>query len=176
MNFNINQIVSADELSIDINLIKKKLAVCQEIIVFKDNQPQFIISSLNSSSDTGENKINRAVNKKMEMENKAEKGVKIGKLVQETMRKLCYNNILTIEELEKLSSEKYSCDTFNLNFPVLKLYNPTLSFDEQKRDSKGYNRYYSFSLTVNGRQYLLCSQWIENLHRQKYEEWLEKWL
>jgi hypothetical protein len=176
VNFNINQIVSAEELSLDIELLKKKLDICPELIVFKDNQPQFVISSLNIASDTIEKTKSQIANKKTKPRNNISDKDKIGKIAQETMRKIFYQNILPKEELTNLTDEKYSLDTFNLNFPVLKLYNPMVSFDEQKRDSKGYNRYYSFTLSAYGKQYLLCSQWIESLHRQKFEQWLKQWL
>lgn len=46
------------------------------------------------------------------------------------------------------------------------------TLDEAKRDAKGYNRYYDSAVNVNGKQYLICSQWIENLHKDKVETWI----
>lgn len=41
----------------------------------------------------------------------------------------------------------------------------------QKRDAHGYNRYYSERLKIAEKEYYLCSQWIENLHRDSFEKW-----
>lgn len=169
MEFNIEQIVTAEELFLDVEIIKSKLQQCPEILVFNNNQPQFLICTLSGTS--GSRRDGRTVTTSLG----AGKDMKIGALVKENMRKLCYQNVLSEEEVMNLTNPKYSSDTFNLSFPVLKEYDPTLPFDEQKRDAKGYNRYYNSPITVHSKQYLLCSQWVENLHRKQLEAWLEKW-
>lgn len=163
MEIDITKIVSAKELKLDLELIKSKLIEKEEIVVFENNQPQFIISSIDNFKN----------NKLQPPSNSAQtQSTKIGKYVQEMMRKLFFSNSLSDEKLTNLTSENYSKSMFNLSFPVLKEVNPSLPIDEQKRDSRGYNRYYDFTLQANGKQYLLCSQWVEHLHREKFENWV----
>jgi len=169
MEININKIVSADELSVDTNLILERLGETSEIFVFENNHPQFVIMSL----DSYYSRPNQQTVKIISVEDPSKE--KIGKLVQESLRKLFYKQRLPQDEIERLTSEEYSKTVFNLNFPVLKEYNSELAFDEQKRDAKGYNRYYSFTLSAYNKQYLVCSQWIEHLHREQYETWLSRW-
>lgn len=167
MEININKIVSAGELALDTHVIHNKLNEESEIIVFENNMPQFVIISLEKYSEKRQNTL--------PLQDKAQVPIlKIGKYVQESMRRLFYENKLTEDEIERLTSNSYSNNNFNLNFAVLKQYDPAIPFDEQKRDSKGYNRYYSFTLSAYGKQYLLCSQWVEYLHRDKFEVWLAK--
>lgn len=169
MEIDIKKIVSADELAIDTNIILERLDETSEIIVFENNHPQFVIMSLESYYSRPNQQIVKVVN----VEDPSKQ--KIGKLVQESLRRLFYQQHLPEDEIERLTSEEYSKNVFNLNFPVLKEYKSSLSFDEQKRDLKGYNRYYSFTLSAYGKQYLVCSQWIEHLHREQFETWLAKW-
>ena len=72
-----------------------------------------------------------------------------------------------------MTTSEYSAEVFNLNIPALKMVNKSQSLDEQKRDQRGYNRYYNFTLKAYGQEYLLCSQWVEYLHREKFEKWLQ---
>lgn len=169
MEINLSKIVPADELSIDTNLVLEKLRETQELVVFENNQPQFVIVSLSEFYK----RPNPSALNILTVEDSSKP--KIGKLAQESFRRLFYKQILPEEEVYQLTLAEYSNSVFNLNFPVLKEYNPAMSFDEQKRDANGYNRYYSFALSAYGKQYLLCSQWIEHLHREKLEHWLLKW-
>lgn len=184
MNFKMNQIASAESLALNTTILQDKLTETQSIIVFENNAPQFVILSIeeyermqhshpvhqssapiphiptlvptqNATQDTGD--------------------LKIGKFVKDTMRSLFACQSLPIEEINNLLSPDYSNQVFNLNFPVLKLYDPNIPFDKQKRDGNGYNRFYAFTLIHESSQYLLCSQWVEHLHRSYFEHWLEKW-
>lgn len=169
MEININKIVSADELALDTQIIHNKLNEESEIIVFENNMPQFVIISL-------ENYSGKKQNTSFPVHNETQfSSLKIGKYVQESMKRLFYEKKLNESEIERLTTNSYSNNIFNLNFAVLKKYDPAIPFDEQKRDTKGYNRYYSFMLSAYGNQYLLCSQWVEYLHREKFEDWLARW-
>lgn len=169
MDISINKIVPADEISIDTEIILERLRENPEIVVFEHNQPQFVIISLNEYYT----RPNPSVLKTITAHDPS--NIKIGKLVQETLRRMFYKGLLPEEEINRMCTAEYSNNSFNLNFPMLKEYNPEIPFDEQKRDQKGYNRYYSFTLSAYAKQYLLCSQWIEHLHREKFEEWLSIW-
>ncbi|WP_041139205.1 hypothetical protein [Beduini massiliensis] len=98
--------------------------------------------------------------------------VKIGKMMRGILTKLLQNNTFTEDELSQLLNANYSKEIFNLNFSVLKTVSSKETLDQAKRDTKGYNRYYDTAILVKGKKYLICSQWIENLHRVQAEQWL----
>lgn len=169
MEINISKIVSADEISADIKGIRSMVDEKGEMIVFDNNKPQFVILSLENyeriiSSDTAPG-------------SPAVYDVKIGKLVQDSFLKLVERDMLPQKEIELLCQLKYSNETFGLNFSMLKKFDPdpSVPIDIQKKDSNGYNRYYKYLIDIYNKQYLLCSQWNESLHRKKYLAWLEKW-
>lgn len=100
------------------------------------------------------------------------KELKIGKLVQTTMRDLFRNEKITMDEIEKKTQPDYSKQIFNANIPVLKEVPIDGNINELKRDDKNYPRYYSYTISIYGKDYLLSAQWIEHLHRAYYEKWL----
>ncbi|HPZ06189.1 MAG TPA: hypothetical protein PK423_09175, partial [Clostridiales bacterium] len=100
------------------------------------------------------------------------KELKIGKLVQTTMRDLFRNEKITMDEIEKMTQPDYSKQIFNANIPVLKEVPIDGNINELKRDDKNYPRYYSYTISIYGKDYLLSAQWIEHLHRAYYEKWL----
>ena len=169
MEISIDKIIGADEIFADTQKINNKLSEQSELIVFDNNRPQFVILSLT--------KYEELTNISSVSEQNDNEEIKIGKLVQNSIIKLIDRNLLPFEEIKLLCTLEYSNSTFGLNFPVLKEYDPDseLSIDMQKRDKNGYNRYYKFLLNIYGKQYLLCSQWVEGLHRKKYLDWLSKW-
>lgn len=100
------------------------------------------------------------------------KELKIGKLVQTTMRDLFRNEKITIDEIDKMTQPDYSKQIFNANIPVLKEVPIGGNIDELKRDTNNYPRYYSYTISIYGKDYLLSAQWFEHLHRAYYEKWL----
>ncbi|NLN42633.1 MAG: hypothetical protein GX160_11810 [Clostridiales bacterium] len=100
------------------------------------------------------------------------KELKIGKLVQTTMRELFRNEKISMDEIEKMTQPDYSKQIFNANIPVLKEVPIGGNIDELKRDDNNYPRYYSYTISIYGKDYLLSSQWFEHLHRTYYEKWL----
>ena len=169
MEINLNKIVSADEISADTQQIRLMADEKGEMIVFDNNKPQFVILSLES--------YERLISTDTSASSGTVYEVKIGKLVQDTFLKLVDKDMLPQKEIELLCELEYSNTTFGLNFAMLKEFDPDpdISIDMQKKDSKGYNRYYKYLIDIHNKQYLLCSQWNESLHRKKYLSWLEKW-
>jgi len=102
-----------------------------------------------------------------------ENEVKIGKMARTLISRFLQELVITDEELNLMKDENYSKEVFNLNFPVIKEVVKNIEFDQQKRDQKGYNRYYDTVISVRGKDYILCSQWVENLHKDAFEKWLE---
>lgn len=152
MEINTKYIISSKELSLNVPLIKKKLEQQDKIVVFEDNMPQFIILPVSATE--------------------ADEPMKIGEYVQTAMRGLFADNLISEEEIERLLTPEYSKSLFNLNFPILKEVDAGKPLTDQKRDSKGYNRYYNFTLLAFGKQYLLCSQWLDK-HYDGFENWYQ---
>ena len=100
--------------------------------------------------------------------------IKIGKMMKGILTKLIQNGMLSDEELLKLQNPEYSKQIMNLNFPVLKSLLDGQSSDEAKKDAKGYNRYYDAIVQYKNCRYLICSQWVDNLHRESVVEWIRK--
>lgn len=119
-------------------------------------------------------KINRKENTNIESMLKDEtlKELKIGKLVQTTMKDLFINEKIAMNEIEKMTEFEYSKQIFNSNIPVLKEVPIGGNINELKRDENNYPRYYSYTISIYGKDYLLSAQWVEHLHRAYYEKWL----
>lgn len=100
------------------------------------------------------------------------KELKIGKLVQRTMKLLFEEEKISPEEIDKMTQSDYSKQVFNANLPVLKEVPLGGNINELKKDANNYSRYYAYTISIYGKDYLLSSQWIENLHRSYYENWL----
>ena len=171
MEIQFNEMVPADELSLNPAPINDKLSQHPKIFVFDNNRPQFVIMSLEEYESLPQ------VPKKSQKPAPyaMDEDVKIGTLVQDAMRHLIQNDVLPDDEIRNLTDPIYCSKVFGLSFSVLKEYEPDKPFVEQKRDTKGYNRYYNFRLFKGDTSYLLCSQWVEGLHRQKFKIWLSQW-
>ena len=100
-----------------------------------------------------------------------EEVVRIGKKARNLIKFLIHEGMVDDDEFNLMQDEKYSKKVFNMNFPVLKEVRKDIDFKDQKKDKNGYNRYYDTILTFKGREYILCSQWVENLHREALENW-----
>lgn len=100
--------------------------------------------------------------------------VKIGKMMRGILGKTIQNGILNDEELIKLQDAEYSKKIMNLNFPVLKVVEENQLLADVKKDAKGYNRYYDSIVLYKGKQYVICSQWVENLHRESVTIWIRE--
>lgn len=100
------------------------------------------------------------------------KELKIGKLVQISMKRLFEEERLSEVEIEKMTKADYSKRVFNANFPILIEVPFGSDVKKLRKDGNAYDRYYATTLTIYGKQYLLSAQWYENLNRSYYESWL----
>jgi hypothetical protein len=119
----------------------------------------------NTSSRTQEAENNVKFENDIEM--------KIGKSARTLISRFLQEGIITKNEVLLMQESDYSKKVFNLNFPVIKEIDSNLDLDQQKKDQRGYNRYYDTIVQVYGKDYLLCSQWVENLHKAAFEKWIE---
>jgi hypothetical protein len=69
-----------------------------------------------------------------------------------------------------LEDERYSKNTFDINFPFLKKINWGTSLSDQRKVN-GYNRYWKDELLINGERYFVCSQWYDR-NKPKFIKWL----
>lgn len=93
--------------------------------------------------------------------------LKIGKLAQVVLRKLLENGAATDEEIGLMQTVDYSKKTFDLQYPLL--VDASSDFDAV--------RYYVKPLAINGKKYMLCSQWFEtsaNNDRPFLDKWIEE--
>lgn len=144
--------------------------------LFLRSYQMYNMFSNKSTGSTQAQKIMKTIKQDAEIEStltdKTLKELKIGKLVQTTMRDLFRNEKITIDEIDKMTQPDYSKQIFNANIPVLKEVPIDGNINELKRDDKNYPRYYSYTISIYGKDYLLSAQWIEHLHRAYYEKWL----
>ncbi|MDQ0059471.1 hypothetical protein [Paenibacillus harenae] len=88
--------------------------------------------------------------------------MKIGILVKSTFIRLVGDGLIDSNEVERLQLMDYSKRTFNINYPILKEYDATLSMSDQ-RNVNGYPRYYTDIYTIQEKRYLLCTIGWRNL-------------
>jgi len=89
---------------------------------------------------------------------------KIGQLARTRLRAALENFNFTETEIEELKSKESTKQTFGLNLPLL----------VDGDDDFEKVRYYADPVTINGKDYWLCSQWFES-SRQKLIDWLDKY-
>lgn len=97
---------------------------------------------------------------------------KEGVIAQTILKEILESNSIPFSEIQLLQTLQYSKRTFNLNFPLIKEINYMEDIDKQKKDNKGRNRYYKTTITINGKKYLLCSQWYD-YNREYLLKWIE---
>jgi hypothetical protein len=83
--------------------------------------------------------------------------IKVGILVQTTMRKIVRAKLLSDEMINHLQDLRYCKLTFNINYPLLKKVVWNLPISDQRKIN-GYGRYWADEEVINGERYLICSQ------------------
>lgn len=106
--------------------------------------------------------------------NDDEEPSKIGRLAKNAIFKLLENEMISKEEIENMTTDNESKRIFNMNFSILKEVDDIKKMDELRKDKNNYNRYYNMTLSAYGKTYILCSQWVKDLHREPLILWLEE--
>ncbi|MCM3768759.1 hypothetical protein [Neobacillus niacini] len=96
-------------------------------------------------------------------------GLKVGVLVNTTFKKLVASQSLSNEMIVLLQEERYSKNTFDINYPFLKKVDRRASLSEQRKVN-GYDRYWKDDIIINGERYFVCSQWYER-NKPKFIKW-----
>ncbi|MBR1645806.1 MAG: hypothetical protein IJ685_03415 [Selenomonadaceae bacterium] len=105
----------------------------------------------------------------------------VGQLANKVLRKLLEKGVANktseIELLQMASGARtaknlqiqrgfYVSENFGLSFPLL------ITEDHKQYDTG--NNFFVAPLKINGNEYYLCSQWVQNNHREKLEAWIRK--
>lgn len=99
---------------------------------------------------------------------------KIGRVVQLTITHMLENDLLSDDIIERLQSKSWCKEAFDINYPLLKDISDCCDKDSMRKDSKGNYRYYTTPINHKGKTYLLCQEWNDAMHRQKYDSWYKK--
>lgn len=94
-------------------------------------------------------------------------GESVQDYIKKIMRLLLNNNVLSLQEIERLQDKEYCKKTFYLQFPLLR------SVSEGHKDTSGRGRYWSKEKF--GSNFYVCSQWWKNHHAtylKKFNQWL----
>ena len=97
---------------------------------------------------------------------------KIGELVRATLPIILSENLITEIEIKKLQEYDYSKLSLDMNYPVLKKIDQTLSILEN-RMIKDHTRYYSGVFENGENEYLISSEWYER-NLEDYIRWLKR--
>lgn len=94
---------------------------------------------------------------------------KIGQIVRSDFINLVQKKGAPV--VKGLCDKKYSKDMFDVNYPIL--IEISVPEDYEKRyDGAGYTRYYKNEYFIDGKRYLLTSQWVER-NRKHLEKWID---
>jgi hypothetical protein len=95
------------------------------------------------------------------------KEMKIGVLVRSVLTAMLQNHEISKDEIELMQTERYSKDTFHIQYPLLR--KASLSNGEKVL------RYWAGAIEAYGERYFICSEWFEvpqNNDRLFFMKWL----
>ena len=177
---------STNELS-DMEQVKR-LSESSDILALRDNQPQFVILSVERYRELTNAAVPLSALSGIPVTSEPSASVepeKMGPMVRRVFHDYCARDRLPEEEIDRLCDLEYSRNTFAIPYPVLKRYrhNPALPLAEQvaeqAKDELGFNRYYArasgnYPLSFYGTKYLLCNHWVER-SRVPFTQWARRW-
>lgn len=175
MNIDIKKIVTMKDFSDDVDSVFATAAIEKKLFVFDENKPKYVLLDFDQYEKLI-SKANNVVEKTFDETdvNKLQNNeIKVGKLARTVITSFIEEKVIDVNEIIKLQSADYSKRVFNMNYQVLKEVNPSLNILDQHCDERGYSRYYSGTVSYCGKTYLLCSQWVEDLHRDSLERWIK---
>ncbi len=98
--------------------------------------------------------------------------VKIGKMARGIFTTALLQGDVSEAEVSGFQDAFYCKNMFGLNYPLLKPITEKDDIDIHKRDANGYNRYYESRVSYHDEMYLICSQWVETIHRHALNQWV----
>mgnify|MGYP005829167341 CR=1 FL=1 len=99
---------------------------------------------------------------------------KVGEIARTDLVRLLESGRVPQTVIENLKDKRFSKDTFDLNFPLLREVTDSGKIEVLKKDHTGRNRYYAKPITIHGKRYLLCSQWYDP-SKPKLIRWIERY-
>lgn len=97
--------------------------------------------------------------------------IKIGQYAKEYFSSY-FQTQISEEEINNFTSKEWCHDTFGICYPILKQVDTKLPISEQVNYNNQYRRYYSSPvLKINGKDYIICSQWFAQF-KPKLMEWI----
>jgi hypothetical protein len=97
---------------------------------------------------------------------------KIGELVRATLPIILSENLITEIEIKKLQESDYCKLSLDMNYPILKKVDRTLTILEN-RMIKDHTRYYAGVFENGENEYLISSEWYER-NLENYIKWLKR--
>lgn len=98
--------------------------------------------------------------------------IKVGILVQTTIRKIGRDQLLSEERIRLLQDSRYCKSRFDINYPFLKRVKWDTPLSEQRKIN-GYDRYWKEDVTLQNERYLICNDWYER-NRPKFIKWVKE--
>jgi len=98
--------------------------------------------------------------------------IKIGSLVRTTLPEILKDNKISDREISDLQDANFCKDKFDVNYPVLRKINSTLTIREN-RFVGDYPRYYAFQTPFRNDNYLITSEWFDK-NKDRYINWLKQ--
>lgn len=125
------------------------------------------LSSLHIKDDVVE-KIEREITEVKDIAIDSE--LKIGQYAKAILTNI-FKSPISEAELVNMQNKEWSHETLGICYPLLKKYIKGVPNKQQRTYGNQYNRYYKRTVTVNGEEYFLCSQWFEEF-RPKLDKWI----
>jgi hypothetical protein len=98
--------------------------------------------------------------------------IKVGNLVQTTIRQIVRAQRLSEERVRLLLDPRYCKSTFDINYPFLKRVDWNTPLSEQRKIN-GYDRYWKKEVTIHNDKYLICNDWYER-NKPKFKKWVKE--
>ncbi|WP_421383372.1 hypothetical protein ACOJQI_02895 [Bacillus salacetis] len=168
----IKKFLELSNLETTISLRQKELLELEEKIEEKKRLLKRLNRKARRYEEYNRAKEEVAVTGVVEVEPVSEK--KVGAIAKTDLKNLLESGRVPQSVIENLKNKRYSKDTFDLNFPLLKEITDMGKVDELKKDHTGRNRYYAKPITIQGKKYLLCSQWYDP-SKTKLIRWIGKY-
>ncbi|MGF6952302.1 hypothetical protein QF028_004807 [Neobacillus sp. B4I6] len=103
---------------------------------------------------------------------KPQDSIKVGILVQTTIRKIIRAQQLSEERIRLLQNPRYCKFTFDINYPFLKRVKWDTPLSEQRKIN-GYDLYWKEVVTIHNERYLICNDWCER-NKPKFINWVKE--
>lgn len=100
-----------------------------------------------------------------------ESRIKIGKLAKNFFYKY-FQNEITDGQLSNFLDKEWCIKNLGIRYPLLKAVDLNKPISKQLGYNNQYGRYYATNFIINGKTYLLCSQWYEEF-RPKLTDWIK---